>query len=89
MENVKVTVESKENCVRVLDVEVPAEEVTLALGSQLHQETIQGRRVVAIGQCAIDALKKKGQELEALKGCPPSEAQQREFLKKWLKNAKD
>jgi len=31
MENVKVTVETKENCVRALDVEVPHDEVTKEL----------------------------------------------------------
>ena len=38
MENVKVTVETKENCVRVLDVEVPAEEINKQI-EELFEET--------------------------------------------------
>jgi len=38
MENVKVTVEAKDNCVRVLDVEVPAEEVNKQI-EELLEET--------------------------------------------------
>ncbi len=38
MENVKVTVEAKENCVRVLDVEVPADQVNAEI-EKLFQET--------------------------------------------------
>jgi len=44
MENVKVTVEAKENCVRVLDVEVPREEVN----KQIEELLEEAKRTAAV-----------------------------------------
>jgi uncharacterized protein (DUF362 family) len=66
--------------------EFPAEALSVAFGSQLDEETVSGYgKIVAIGDCAFRALKQKGHEIEALKGCPPGESEQIEFLRRWLK----
>lgn len=65
--------------------EIPAETISVAIGSQILDEMIGYGKIIAIGNCALRALKNKGHEVEALEGCPPTEEQQKAFLKKWLK----
>ncbi len=62
-----------------------AEEISIAFGSQLSEEMMGYGKIISIGDCAINAIKKIGYEAESLSGCPPTEEQQKQFLKKWLK----
>jgi len=63
--------------------DIPTEVVTIALGSQINEDMIGSGEIIAMGDCAVRALKNKGCA-QKLKGCPPSEKDQKEFLKKWL-----
>jgi uncharacterized protein (DUF362 family) len=68
--------------------EIPAEKISIAFGSQMP-EFLGDSKIIAIGNCAIHALEKTGYKLkdsEKIMGCPPTEKEQKEFLKKWLKD---
>ena len=67
--------------------DISAEKISIAFGSQLSEDMIGYGKIIAIGDCAINSLKKLGHEVEALRGCPPADEQQKEFLKKWLKSS--
>ncbi len=68
--------------------DISAEEISIFFGSHFDDEMLGYGRIIAIGDCAYQAMKKKGHEVEALRGCPPNEEDQKEFLRKWFKNDK-
>lgn len=65
--------------------DISAEEISIAFGSQISEDMIGYGKIVAIGDCALNAVKNLGREAESLRGCPPSIEEQEKFLKKWLK----